>query len=50
MVLSVNSTNTDQKSLQVIVWLIKLLKFRLISEYLKHYAVFVKRLKTNKKV
>lgn len=50
MILSVNSTNTDQKLLQVIVWLIKLLKFRLISEYLEYYAVFVKRLKINKKV
>lgn len=50
MVLSVNSTNTDQKSLQVIVWLIKLLKFRLISEYLEYYAGFIKSLKINKKV
>lgn len=48
MVLSVNSTNTGQKSLQDMVWLIKLWKFRLISEYPEYNAVLVKRLKQKK--
>lgn len=44
MALSVNSTNTGQKW-QDMVWLIKLWKFRLISEYPEYNAVLVKRLK-----
>lgn len=55
MILSINSSNIGQKSslcygtLQDIVWLITLWKFRLILEYLEYNTGFVKMLKRKNK-
>lgn len=51
MILSINSSNIGQKSsqcygtLQDIVWLIKLWKFRLILEYLEYNIGFFQKVK-----